>query len=177
MKILILGPSSGGKSELARKIEQEFNIPRLEVDRLWFKFGGENFINGCTAEQKKEIVDKILNEVTGSITENEHWVIEGTTMNVVSVIAEQADDVVVIGRPLLMRIWSHVWRVIKGENRHAELTRVQDLLFVKTMVRRWWKGENKRIQNVVGKYQSKLVVLKSFRQIDRYFEQLKGVKK
>lgn len=38
MKILILGPSACGKTTLAKKIENKYNIPRIEIDDIVLQY-------------------------------------------------------------------------------------------------------------------------------------------
>jgi len=171
MKITIIGPSGGGKSTLSRKISQKFNIPRFEIDRVWFKHGGQLSMNG-TSEEKESVSQRILVEIEQFLSANENWVFDGTYSKLQPVIAEQADTVVLIQRPLLGRILSHVRRVLGSDNRHPEVTPLSDLGFVRTIFKRWRKQENKKLNNFVGQYQEKLVILESFKEIDSFFEEL-----
>jgi len=111
MKITIIGSSSGGKSTLSRKISQEFNIPRFEIDRVWFKHDGHEYLNNGTPEQKALVLQKVLTEIEKFLATNNSWVFDGTYSKLQSVIADQADIVIFIKRPLLRRIFSHVTRV------------------------------------------------------------------
>jgi adenylate kinase family enzyme len=173
MKITIIGSSGGGKSTLSRKISSEFSIPRFEIDRVWFKYGGHEYLNGCTPAQKEVISKKILMEIEQFIDGNESWVFDGTYSKLQPVIAEQADYVVLIQRPLHKRIFSHIYRVIKGDDRHPEVTRLQDLGFTRTLIKRWRKQEDKKLSEFVKQYTHKLAVLRNFKEVDAFFETLK----
>lgn len=168
MKITIIGPSAGGKSVLARKLSKKFSVPRLELDRLWFKHGGHELNHGCTVEEKQQISDKIRADIEQFMSQNEHWVTEGTYTKLQPIIAGKADVVILIQRPILARIWSHVTRVLQGKNRHSEVTKWQDLGFVKTMLKRWRKGERKNLDDLTEQFRKKVVVLQSFAEIDDY---------
>lgn len=173
MKITILGPSGSGKTTLAKKISDRFGIPRLELDRLWFECGGYNcFINGCSEEEKSKVFEQIKNKVENFLSENENWVIDGVYTKVQTIIADTADDVVLIKRPVLKRATSHIVRVAKNDGRHPETTKFQDFLFSKTIIKRWLKGENKKLQEFLDNYNDKLVVLRSFREVDDYFSSI-----
>lgn len=173
MKITIIGSSGGGKSTLARKISQHFTIPRLEIDRLWFKYDGHKHFNK-TPEQKEAISQKIESELRAFLAKNQHWVIDGTYSKLQPLIADQADTVVLINRPVLHRAWSHVVRVLHGQDRHPEITKLQDLTFTKTIFRRWRNQEDAKLAGFTKRYQEKLVILKSFTKINNYFHSLKG---
>lgn len=172
MKITIIGPGGSGKSTLAKRIADAFTVPRLELDRLWFHHGGHEVMYG-TAEEKALVQEKIKADVEVFLDQHAAWVCDGTYSKIQPIIAELADTVVLIQRPLLRRVMSHVLRVLKNDGRHPEVTWRQDLLFTKTIIRRWWQGENKKMTLVTAPYQDKLVVIKSFRNIDRFFASLK----
>lgn len=173
MKISIIGPSGGGKSFLSRKMSRQFDLPRLEIDRLWFTCGGHDlFIKGGTEKEKDWVNTKIENEVWQFLNENKNWVIDGTYTKIQSIIADQADQIVFIKRPLLNRILSHLLRILKGEDRHPETGVWQDVKFSKTIVKRWYEKENQKLEEFVEKYKTKLVRLKSFKEINKYFDSL-----
>lgn len=173
MRITVIGPSSGGKSTLTRKISEQFNIPRLEMDRLWFESGGHQcFIHGCTEEEKMLVQDKINHRLADFLESNESWVVDGTYSKIQPTIADKADAVVLIRRPLLKRIYSHITRVLKGKDRHPETGTLQDIMFTKAIFRRWRQGEQAKLDEVLIPYQDKLIVLNNFKEIDDYFNSL-----
>lgn len=173
MKITVIGPSGGGKSTLTRKISDKFGIPRLEMDRLWFESGGHNcFIKGCTEEEKNMVSQRINKKVSEFLSTHEHWVIDGTYTKIQPLIANKADAVVLIRRPLPQRLFGHILRVIKNTDCHPETSKWQDIHFSKTIVRRWIKGENKKLDEFLVTYQDKLIILKSFKEIDDYLNSL-----
>jgi adenylate kinase family enzyme len=171
MKITIIGSSGGGKSTLARKISQTFSIPRLELDRIWFSYDGHKVMNG-TPEQKQAVQEKIKSDVQKFLSEHESWVCDGTYSKIQPLIADVADTVVLIKRPLYQRIFSHIKRNLQNDGRHPEVSRGQDLRFVKTIIKRWWKKEDANLTEFSKQYSNKLVVLRSFKEIDRFFTSL-----
>jgi len=175
MKITIIGPSGSGKSTLARKISAQFSILRIEIDRIWFKYDGHMNLQGNNQEKKELVSQKIQQDIEEFLAKHNDWVIDGTYSKLQPIIANQADTVVLIRRSLLARIVSHLSRILKGNDRHPEVTRMQDVMFTKTLIQRWWKRENTKLDEFVVKYKKKLVVLISFRDIDAYFNSLKDV--
>jgi len=173
MRIIVVGASSGGKSTLTRQISDKFNIQRLEMDRLWFEAGGhECLVNGCTEEEKQLIQDEIRQKVSDFMATNDSWVVDGTYTKIQPLIAEKADTVVLIRRPLLKRLISHVSRVLTGKDRHPETSWLQDIFFTKTIFRRWSQGEQTKLDKVLLPHKNKLVTLRSFQEIDNYFDSL-----
>lgn len=173
MKITIIGPSSGGKSTLARKISDSLGIKRLELDRLWFGAGGHDcFIKGCDEKEKNLVTEKIRIGVMEFLAQNDSWVIDGTYNKIQPTIADRADIVILIKRPIWRRVASHILRIIKDEWRHSETSRLQDYIFSKTIIQRWLSGENKKIENMAMNYSDKLVRLESFEEINKYYDVL-----
>jgi adenylate kinase family enzyme len=175
MKITIIGTSGSGKSTLSRKISETFKLPRVEIDRIWFKHDGHKYLNG-TVEEKEVVMNKVTEEIKDFLSKNENWVIDGTYSKIQPLIADKADFVIHIKRSLLRRILSHIKRVMQGNDRHPEVTKMQDLMFIRTIVKRWRKRENKKLETFTKQYTQKLVVLKDFKEIDTYFESLKTSK-
>ena len=172
MKLTIIGTSGSGKTTLSRKISEYFQLPRLEIDRIWFKYDGHKYVNG-TAEEKEAVMTKVRKEIQDFLLKNENWVIDGTYSKIQPLIADGADVVIHIKRSLLKRTFSHIKRVFQGNDRHPEVSKLQDLIFIKTIIRRWGKGEDKRLENFTKDYTQKLVILRNFKEIDTYFESLK----
>lgn len=174
MKITIIGPSSSGKSTLSRKISSHFNIPRLEIDRLWFDHGGHNFsLTGTGDEEEKAAIRaKLSHDIQNFLSKNNNWVIDGTYSKIQPIIADKADNVIYIKRPLFKRILSHLIRIFKNENRHPEISRWEDIKFTKVIIKRWNQKEIIKNENLAKKYVDKLIVLKNFKEIDTYFESL-----
>jgi adenylate kinase family enzyme len=67
MKITIIGTSGSGKSTLSRKMSEDFQLPRVEIDRIWFKHNGHKYLNG-TAEEKDAVTSKVAEEIQDFIS-------------------------------------------------------------------------------------------------------------
>ena len=172
--MIVIGPMGSGKSTLTRKISEKLKVPRLELDRLWFEAGGHVcLINDCTEEQKKLVKEYINKQTLNFLSTNEHWIVDGTHSKIKSLLAEKADVVVLIHRPILDRLFSHIVRVIRGENRHPETSFWQDLLHTRTILNKWLQGSHKTQIDAVMPYKDKLLILRSFKEVDNYFNSLK----
>lgn len=173
MQMIVIGPMGSGKSTLTRKISQKFNIPRLELDRLWFDAGSHDcLMNGCTKEEKQLVKEEISKKISDFLSSNNQWIIDGTHSTIRPLLAEKADTVVLIQRPILNRLFSHVVRVIKGKDRHPETGFWQDLKHTLTIFDRWLHSGHKNQTDAVMPYRNKLVTLRSFEEIDSYFNSL-----
>jgi adenylate kinase family enzyme len=171
MRITIIGASGSGKSALSRKISESLRLPRLEIDRLWFKHRGHTFLSG-TLEEKEAVMNAVAKDIEDFLSQSDTWVIEGTYSKIQPRIATKADVVIYIKRSLLKRIVGHLIRVLRAKDRHPEVTKMQDFFFIKTILKRWKGKEDKKLEEFAQQYQEKLVILSSFREIDAYFESL-----
>lgn len=133
MKVSILGHCGSGKSTLARRLATALHIPHLELDRLWFSHGGTNSL---TDSEKQKVHESICVSVTEFLAQNESWVTDGVYSKVQPEIIQAADIVIYIDIPLHRRMYNHVLRVIKRQNRHSEISVWEDLLFTYDMIRR-----------------------------------------
>lgn len=170
MRISIIGNCASGKSTLARKISEKFQIPHLHLDRLWFESGAyklqnTNDINGfekARAHIKKEVEDFI---------KQKDWVSDGWYSKVQQIITNEADLLIFLDIPLLRRISNHLWRIFASE-RHVELSRWDDIKFTFEIVRRTF-SRNIKLHQFTRENHTKLVVLKTYKQIDRFLLNLK----
>jgi len=175
MKISIVGASNSGKSSLARKISQTYNIPYLQIDRLWFDAGGHNLFLSKSKDLKAKtlVQDRITSAISDFLEQNSDWVCDGTYEASQPLIAKQADDIVLITRPLLKRMWSNIIRVLTNDHRHPEVTRAQDLKFTLHIAKRHRNNEQKNIEDLIKPFSQKVTRLHSFKEIDNYFDKLK----
>jgi adenylate kinase family enzyme len=167
MKITVIGYSGGGKTTLAKKIARKFNIPHQQIDRIWFEAGGHT----AKSDSEKERVRKIIEEKVVEFSSQKSWVSDGFYSRVQGIMASKADYVVVIELPLVRRLINHWRRIIFKEDRHPEVSAWQDFWHSIEIVKRTFTFR-KKLENFKKQYSDKLVVLKSFREIDSFFEKL-----
>lgn len=167
MRITIIGYSGGGKTTLAKKISTAFAIPHQQIDRIWFEAGGHK----AKSEEEKERVRKIIDEKTLNFTQQTDWVSDGFYSRVQSNMADLANYVVVIELPLWRRLLNHWLRISKKSDRHPEVTSWQDLLHSFEIVKRTFTFK-KKLEGFKLKYKNKIVVLKSYKEIDEFYKKL-----
>jgi adenylate kinase family enzyme len=167
MRITVIGYSGGGKTTLAKNIARKFSIPHQQIDRIWFEAGGHT----AKSDSERDRVRKIIEEKVTKFSKQDSWVSDGFYSRVQGIMAGQADHVVVIELPLLKRLLNHWKRVIQKEARHPEVTMTQDLWHSIEIIKRTFTFKEK-LENFKKQYPEKLVVLKSFREIDAFFEKL-----
>jgi len=171
MKLSIIGHCGSGKTTLAKKIAQRSNVPRLELDRLFFELGGNDVPRSDVAG--REMVGKHIHEaVTTFLAEHTSWVSDGLYPAEQAAIANSADEIVYIDIPLWRRQYNHLTRILLGKDRHPEISLTQDLHFTWDMIRRTKKGQP-HIEELCRNYTDKLTVLNSYKAVDAFFEDLK----
>lgn len=166
MRITIVGFSGSGKTMLARRISETFAIPHLQLDRLWFEAGGHK---ARTNEDKERVREIIKEHVAGFITKPD-WVSDGFYKRVQPMIAAHADMIIFLDVSLLRRICNHLTRVLLKDNRHPELTVVEDLMHIFTIIRRTFTCR-KDVKDFLKNHE--VAVLRSREEIDNFIHSLK----
>ncbi len=169
MKITIIGNCGSGKTTLAQKISQCHKIPHLQLDRLWFENGGHTFKRD-DSDGRAGVREKIRLGVECFLEKNTDWVSEGWYSRVQPLIAEQADIIVFLDIPLWRRLINHVRRVFRT-NRHPEITRWEDMKFTYQIIKRTFT-HGKDMREFVKTYRSKSIILKNYREVDQYLNDL-----
>ncbi|MDC1205521.1 hypothetical protein N8083_01595 [Candidatus Pacebacteria bacterium] len=170
MKVTIIGHNSCGKSTLAKKIAEKFSIPHLELDRLWFKHGGNKTPRSQTKERDivRVAIHKDVNEF---LAKHESWVSDGFYGQEQPTISDLADVIVFIDIPIWQRQWNHLKRTFKREGRHPELSIWNELYFTIDMIRRT-RERKPQIRAFCEKFNEKLTHLTSHQEAEDYFDSL-----
>lgn len=166
MKIAIIGFSGSGKSTLARKLSEYYNIPVLHIDTV-------HHLPGWVArdrEDSKRIVEEFLNN-------NDNWVIDGNYFKLAyERRLEEADEIII----MKFNRFKTLYRAHKRYKKYKNTSRPDmtegcnekfDFEFIKWL---FYKGRSRKTKknyhDVEQNYSSKVVVLKSQKQIDEYLK-------
>lgn len=97
MKIMIMGSAGAGKSTVARKLGEVYDVPVFHLDQCFWKPGWVM----STPEEQTEIHDKLM--------EKDDWIIDGNYSAFFETRAEHADKIIYlnVGR------WQSFYRVLK----------------------------------------------------------------
>ena len=82
-----------------------------------------------------------------------------------------ADTIIYLDIPLWRRLTNHAKRMLQRSVRHKELSIWQDLTFFIEMVKRTSRSKGK-LEKLLSKYGEKIVLLKSYKEIDKYLQEL-----
>lgn len=105
MKIYIFGGPGSGKTTIARKLSNEFNIPFFELDKLLYKVVDEK--NKKIEEEKRKLIIKYF-------IKKDNWITEGVyRQDWLDLILKEADFVFILVVPKHIRNWRTTSRTLK----------------------------------------------------------------
>lgn len=157
MKVLIIGSVASGKSTLARKLSNKFNVKSYEIDSI--VHDDVNNIKRKNEDQQK-IIEKIDNQ-------NE-WIIEGTLRRNLYNLLEMADNIIYVDTPLIIRKKRIFTRYIRQKLGIEKCGYKPSYKMLKNMYTWTKEFESKRkdFEDVLKKYQEKLIVVKNSNDIN-----------
>lgn len=168
MKIAIIGYSACGKSTLARKLSETYNVDVLHLDTIQF------LPNWVIREEE----DKIIMTQKFLDTHNS-WVIDGNYSSLCQVRRLEEADLIIL---LLFNRFSCLSRAYSRYKKYKNKTRPDmaqgciekiDFEFIKWIL---YKGRTKqkrqKFSNIITKYRDKAIVIKNQRQLDMYIKEL-----
>ena len=157
MKVLIIGSVASGKSTLARKLSNKFNIKSYEIDSI--VHDDANNIKRKNEDQQK-IIEKIDNQ--------KEWIIEGTLRRNLYNLLEMADNIIYVDTPLIIRKKRIFTRYIRQKLGIEKCGYKPSYKMLKNMYTWTKEFESKRkdFEDVLKKHQEKLIVIKNSNDIN-----------
>jgi len=168
MRITIVGLPGSGKSTLAQKISKQKKIPHIHIDRFWLENGGGQ--NSRSTPNPEQVHACVRENVLKAI-QADSWVSDGFYFKVQPEIADRANTVIFLDIPLWRRLLNHAERIISRKGRHQEVSFWGDLQFFFEMIGRD-TTKAKKVADFKEKYYSKMVILKSRKEIEVYLKTL-----
>lgn len=164
-KIYIIGIVASGKTTLSRKIAELIQTKAYELDEVvWPEVNGQQVKR--TPQEQLDELHRIDN--MGS------WIIEGTYRKNCHSVLDQADQIVFLDPPLLLRCIRIVTRFIKQQLKIEACRYKSDLKMLRWMFKWTVEFERDRDQfhDLLKPYEEKLIVLKHTKDIKNYMNQL-----
>ena len=164
MKIYIIGCSGTGKTYLAKKLSNKYNIPHYDLDNIYWDNSSEKY--GIKTEVEKR--DKLLK----NILEKDSWIIEGIYYKWLEQSFKDADIIYVLDLPKYIYKFRIIQRFIKRKlkleaGKKENLKSLLDLL-------KWtdkFQNENmKEIIKILEKYKEKVHFIKNKNEIKKILE-------
>jgi len=119
-KIIILGNSSSGKSSLAQKIAEVYQIPYLDLDTIAWE-------SGLTPQRRS--FDDVYADIFEFMESNAHWIIEGCYGDLIASMSEYANQLIFLNPDIEVcldncrkRPWeSHKYDSLEAQNANLEM--------------------------------------------------------
>lgn len=166
MKIEVIGYAGSGKSTLAKKLGELYNIPVLHMDNT--KFYGNWQVR--TEEEQTQLVQKFLDE-------NENWVIDGNYSKICPQRFEQTDMTIFLNFNRVKCYFSAMKRAKKHKFVHRESCPCNDKFDIGFQMWLLFGGRTRKRRKKhwdnLNKTKGKKYILKSRKQVDKFFEELK----
>lgn len=164
MKIHIIGCSGSGKTYLAKKLSEKYNIPRFDLDNIQWDNSSEDYGVKRPIEKRNALFLEIL--------KNDNWIIEGVYYSWVEQSFEDADTIYVLDMPEYLYKWRIILRFIKRKvgiekGKKETLKSVTNLL-------KWtdtFQNYNiKEIKNILEKYTNKVAWVSNTKDVNKIIE-------
>jgi len=117
-RIMVIGCSGGGKSTLAQKLANHFDLTYLSIDR------DIRWLPGWTQRSKKEQRQRVVDRIAG-----ERWIMDGTNTSTFDIRLPRTDILIWVRMPRLLCVWGVITRWLSTSAAH---------------VRKWRRAASKR---------------------------------
>lgn len=166
MKITIIGQPCSGKSTLAHKISEKFNILHIHIDNFWFEAGGQR-VKPDNQEEMERVRSYVKKKVEEALKQDE-WVSDGWYSRVQLLISEQADQIIFLDIPLCRRLFNHFKRMNKP-NRHKELSKWDETKFFYEIIKRTFI-KSQKMKDFVREHKNNVKILKNYKEVETYLK-------
>ena len=164
MKIHIIGCSGTGKTYLAKKLSNKYNIPRYDLDNIYWDNSSEKYETKTEFEKRDKLLQKIL--------EKDSWIIEGIYYKWLEQSFKNADIIYVLDLPKYIYKFRIIKRFIKRKLR-LEAGKKENLKSLLNLLK-WtdkFQNENmKEIIKILEKYKEKVHFIKNKNEIKKILE-------
>ncbi len=158
-RILIVGDTCRGKSTMGDFLSDKLNLRHMDLDDFFW-------IKKFTIKREKP---KQLELVKQFLRENNEWIVEGTTRDMVSLCLEDADIVIHLWfKSILEQLVCITKRSIQREERFGPYF---DLCFT-TILKRYKLGKRNKgkasVKELISSYSDKVIDLNTWEKIEKF---------
>lgn len=164
MKIYIIGCSGTGKTYLAKKLSNKYNIPHYDLDNIYWDNSSQKY--GIKTEIEKR--DKLLQD----ILEEDSWIIEGIYYKWLEQSFKDADIIYVLDLPKYIYKFRIIKRFIKRKLR-LEAGKKETLKSLLNLLKWTDKFQNENMKEIIKifeKYKEKVHFIKNKNEIKKILE-------
>lgn len=166
-KIHIIGSTGSGKTYLAKKCSERWNIPYFELDQVVWSGTVE-----MAGKNPPEVRERLLSD----IIKQETWIVEGVYYKWLSESFQSADMIIFLTTHLYVRDMRIIARFIKQRTGIEKSNYKQTLKGLIEMIKWNHKFERiikQQILDFLQPYSNKLIILKNNNQFEEYFREIK----
>ena len=161
MKIHIIGCSGTGKTYLARKLSEKYNIQHYDLDDIQWDNSADGYGLKMPVNKREELLKQILIQ--------ESWIIEGVYYAWVTESFQMADVIYVLDLPSYIYKYRIIIRFIKRKlgiekGKKETFKSVYNLL---KWTNKYQNNNLKEIKKILKEYESKVIWISDSREIDR----------
>ena len=164
MKIHIIGCSGTGKTYLAKKLSNKYNIPRYDLDNIYWDNSSEKYETKTEFEKRDKLLQNIL--------EKNDWIIEGIYYKWLEQSFKYADIIYVLDLPKYIYKFRIIKRFIKRKLR-LEAGKKENLKSLLNLLKWTDKFQNKNMKEIIKileKYKEKVYFIKDKNNLQKILE-------
>lgn len=162
MKIYIIGCSGTGKTYLAKKLSNKYNIPHYDLDNIYWDNSSQKY--GIKTEIEKR--DKLLQD----ILEEDSWIIEGIYYKWLEQSFKEADIIYILDLPKYIYKFRIIKRFIKRKLK-LEISKKETLKSLLDLLKWTDKFQNENMKEIIKifeKYKEKVHFIKNKNEIKKF---------
>ena len=155
MKIHIIGCSGMGKTYLAKKLSNKYNIPHYDLDNIYWDNSSQKYGIKTEVEKRDKLLQKIL--------EKDDWIIEGIYYKWLEQSFKDADIIYILDLPKYIYKFRIIKRFIKRKLKleAGKKETLKSLLDLLKWTDEFQKEDMKEIIKILEKYKEKVYFVKS----------------
>ena len=161
MKIHIIGCSGTGKTYLAKTLSNKYNIPRYDLDNIYWDNSSEKYETKTEFEKRDKLLQKIL--------EKDSWIIEGIYYKWLEQSFKNADIIHILDLPKYIYKFRIIKRFIKRKLKleAGKKETLKSLLDLLKWTDEFQKKDMKEIIKILEKYKEKVHFIKDKKEIKK----------
>ena len=164
MKIHIIGCSGTGKSYLAKRLSEKYNIPHFDLDDIFWDNSSDRYGVKMPDEKRNLMLEDILRK--------NDWIIEGVFYDWLDGSFCDADVIILLDIPRSVYRFRIIRRFVKRKlgMERAKKETLSSLVALLKWTDKFQDKNLPRIYEKLGKYPDKTIILHSRREVNDYIK-------